>query len=77
MAEDMEVVALLLSWRTGRVNSTERCKLDLDKKMDATHPASSAACVTVRRAYEASKKTCKYDLQTGHVVAAKELSTVS
>ena len=71
MAEDMELVALHLSWRTERVNSTEKCKLDLDEKWVQCIQLYRERATPIRRAYEASKKTCKEDLKTGYAAAAK------
>ena len=74
MAEDMELVALHLSWRTERLNSMEKCKLDLDEKWAQRIQLCRQRATPVRRAYKASKKTCKEDLKTGYAAAAKELS---
>ena len=74
MAEDMELVALHLSWRTERVNSMERCKLDLDEKWAQRIQLCRQCATLIRRAYEARKKTCKEDLKTGYAAAAEELS---
>ena len=59
MAEDMELVALHLSWRTERVNSMEKCKLDLDEKWAQRIQLYRQRATPIRRAFEASKKTCK------------------
>ena len=74
MAEDMELVALHLSWRTERVNSMQSCKLDLDEKWAQRIYLCWQRATSVRTAYEASKRSCKDDLQTGYVAAANELS---
>ena len=74
MAEDMELVALHLSWRTEPVNLTEKCKLDLDEKWAQRIQLCRQRATPIRRAYEENKKTCKEDLKTGYAAAAKELS---
>ena len=77
MAEDMGLVASQLSWRTERVNSIGKRKLDLDEKRAQRIRLCRQRATPVRRVYEASKESCKDDLKTGYVAAAKELPNVS
>lgn len=75
MAEDMELVALYLSWRTKRVTSTRSCKLDLDEKWTRRINLCRLRAAPVRAAYEASKRSCRDDLHNGYATAARELSS--
>ena len=75
MAEDMELVALHLSWRTKRVTSTRSCKLNLDEKWTQRINLCQQRAAPVRSAYEASKRTCRDDLQTECAIVASELSS--
>ena len=73
MAEDMELVALHLSWRTERVNSMEKCKLDLDEKWAQRIRLCRQRATPVLTAYEASKTSCRDDLKAGVAAAANEI----
>ena len=74
MAEDMELVALHLSWRTERVNSMGECNLDLDEKWVQRIRLCRQRATPVRIAYEASKTTCRDYLKSGVAAAANEIS---
>ncbi len=75
MAEDMELVALYLSWRTERVTSTQSCKLDLDDEWTRRINLCRLRAAPVREAYEASKWSCIDDLHNSYATAASELSS--
>lgn len=74
MAEDMELVALHLSWRTERVTSKRSCKMDLDEKWAQRINLCRQRATPVRIAYDASKRSCMDDLRTESATAASELS---
>jgi hypothetical protein len=74
MAEDMELVALHLSWRTKRVTSTRSCMFGLDEKWTQRINLCRLRAAPVRSAYENSKMSCRDDLQTEYATAASDLS---
>ena len=74
MVEDMELVALHLSWSTKRVTPTRSCKCGLDEKWTHCIDLCQLRAAQVRSAYEASKAFCRDDLQTRYATAANELS---
>ena len=75
MAEDMELVALYLSWRMERVTSTQSRMLDLDEDWTQRINLCRLRAEPVRAAYETSKRSCRDDLHDGYAAAARELSS--
>ena len=75
MAEDMELVALHLSWSTRRVTPTGSCRWELDEKWTHRISLCRLRAVPARSAYESSKSFCGDDLQTRYATAANELSS--
>ena len=75
MAEDMELVALYLSWRTEKVTSTQSCNLDLDDEWTRRINLCRLRAAPVRKAYEDSKRSCIDDLHNDYATAASELSS--
>jgi len=74
MAENMELVALHLSWSTKRVTPTRSCKYRLDEKWTHRINLRRLRAAPARSAYEASKASYRDDLQTHYATAANELS---
>jgi hypothetical protein len=75
MAEDMELVALHLSWSTKRVIPTRSCRWDLDEKWTQSISLCRLRAAPVRSPYETSKASCRDDLQTRYATAASELAS--
>jgi hypothetical protein len=74
MAEDMELVALHLSWGTERTTSMRSCKLHLDEKWTQRVTLRRQRAVPVQTAYNASTRSCRDDLEARYATAAHKHS---